>query len=141
VRRLPLAVSLLAAGVLLVVGLPAQAKVPDSTPPTFDGLKSALTCIPGPGGGGTTTSYRLTWDPAVDDVSRTKKIKYDVYQAGKSGGEDFSSPTYTTRAGATSFTTPPLPSDTPVYFVVRARDQAGNRDSNTVERQGVNICV
>ena len=69
------------------------------------------------------------------------KIVYDIYQATKSGGEDFSSPTYTVRHGATSFATPPLPVETTFYFVVRARDRAGNRDSNEVERQGVNLCV
>jgi hypothetical protein len=43
--------------------------------------------------------------------------------------------------GATSFVTPPLPADKAAYFVVRARDKAGNRDSNTVEREGQNLCV
>jgi hypothetical protein len=28
-----------------------------------------------------------------------------------------------------------------LFFVVRARDRAGNRDSNKVELQGVNLCV
>ena len=58
-----------------------------------------------------------------------------------SGGEDFSVPTYTAAAGATSFDTPPLPADKTFYFVVRARDRAGNGDSNKVERQGQNLCV
>ncbi len=140
-RRLYRVMLSLWASVLLLTGPPAQAKVPDSTPPTFAGLESAVTCIPGPIGSGTTASYNLSWEPAVDDVSGTKKIEYDIYQSDKAGGEDFSAPTYTTRAGATSFTTPPLPADTPVYFVVRARDRAGNSDSNTVERQGENLCV
>jgi hypothetical protein len=34
-----------------------------------------------------------------------------------------------------------LPTDVTFYFVVRARDQLGNRDSNTVEREGQNLCV
>jgi len=113
----------------------------DSTPPTFAGLKSATTCIPGPVGGGRTTSYHLSWDPATDDVTPSSKIVYDVYQATTPGGEDFSAPTYTTAAGATSFDTPPLPTDEQFYFVVRARDEAGNRDSNKVERAGENLCV
>jgi len=58
-----------------------------------------------------------------------------------SGGENFSVPTYTTRRGSTTFSTPPFPVDKPPYFVVRARDRAGNHDSNPVERQGVNPCV
>jgi hypothetical protein len=68
-------------------------------------------------------------------------IVYDIYQAAKSGGEDFSSPTYIVRHGTTTFTTPLLPADQLFYFVVRARDRAGNRDSNLIEREGVNLCV
>ncbi len=130
-----------AAAVLLVIGPPAGAKRRDHIPPTFAGLKSATTCIPGPIGGGRTTSYHLSWDPATDNVTPSSKIVYDVYQASKPGGENFSTPTYTTPAGATSFDTPPLATDKVFYFVVRARDRAGNRDSNTVERQGQNLCV
>jgi hypothetical protein len=138
VPKLPLIV--LAVVALLAVG-PAAAKRKDQTPPTFAGLKSATTCIPGPAGGGRTAAYNLSWDRATDDVSPSTKIVYDVYQANSPGGEDFTTPTYTTRAGATSFTTPSLPADKSFYFVVRARDQAGNEDSNTVEREGENICV
>src|SRR5467141_1992217 len=104
---------LLGAVVLLVISPPAEALRKDGIPPIFDGLKSATTCIPGPIYEGRTTSYHLSWDP----------------------------PTDTTPAGATSFDTPLLPADKTFYFVVRARDQAGNSDSNTVERQGVNLCV
>src|SRR6185369_14337678 len=99
------------------------------------------TCIPGPIGTGTTSSYHLSWKPARDGVSPSSAIVYEVYQASKSGAEDFSTPTYTTDAGATSFDTPPVPSDDTFYFVVRATDEAGNTDSNTVEREGVNLCV
>ena len=129
------------AAVSWVTSSPAEAKRQDDIPPIFAGLTSATTCIPGPIGGGKTASYTLRWDPATDNVSPVKKIVYDVYQAETSGGEDFSAPTYTTPAGATSFATPPLPTDKYFYFVVRARDQAGNRDANTVERAGQNLCV
>ncbi len=132
---------LLAAAVPFVISSPADAKRADHTAPTFAGLKSATTCIPGPIGGGRIASYNLSWDPATDNVTPSKKIVYDVYQANTSGGEDFSTPTYTTSAGATSFATPPLATDKYFYFVVRARDQAGNSDSNTVEREGQNLCV
>ena len=113
----------------------------DTIPPTFAGLKSATTCIPGPVGGGRTSSYHLSWDPATDNRTPSSQIVYDIYQATTPGGEDFSKPTYTTAAGATSFDTPPLPTDKAFYFVVRARDRAGNSDSNKVERQGQNLCV
>jgi hypothetical protein len=112
----------------------------DRTPPTFAGLKSATTCIPGPIGGGQTSSYHLSWDPASDDVTPASEIVYDIYQATSPGGENFSMPTYVTSAGATSFDTPQLPSEGAFYFVVRARDEAGNEDSNKVERQGQNLC-
>jgi hypothetical protein len=132
---------LLAATLSTAASAPAEARRRDNIPPTFDGLKSAITCIPGPVGGGRTSSYNLSWDPATDNVTPQKRIVYDVYQAETSGGEDFSTPTYTTAPGATSFATPQLPADRYFYFVVRARDQAGNSDSNKVERQGQNLCV
>ncbi len=135
------ALVLLVVAVFLVASPTAGAKRKDHTPPTFAGLKSATTCVPGPIGGGMTTSYNLTWDAATDKVSPSSTIVYLVYQANAPGAEDFSTPTYMTAAGATSFATPPLPADKPAYFVVRARDQAGNIDPNTVERQGQNLCV
>jgi hypothetical protein len=130
---------LIAAAVLIAAGA-AEARN-DQTSPTFAGLVSATTCIPGPIGGGQTTSYTLRCNTAPDNLTPTRRIVYDVYQATEPGGETFSTPTYTTAPGATSFATPPLPADRLFYFVVRARDKAGNRDSNTVERQGVNPCV
>jgi hypothetical protein len=127
--------------VLVAVQAAVAGTEADGQPPKFAGLVSATTCLPGPGEGGRTTSYTLRWEPATDNVTRPKKIVFDVYQASAPGGEDFSTQTYTTAAGATSFVTPPLPTDQAVYFVVRARDRAGNSDSNTVERQGQNLCV
>jgi hypothetical protein len=125
---------------LLLIAPAAGAKSKDQTPPTFAGLKSATTCVPGPGGG-TTAPYHLSWDPAADNKTPSDRIIYDIFQASSSGSEDFSAPTYTTSAGATSFTTPPLPADEVIYFVIRARDKAGNEDANKVERQGENLCT
>jgi len=133
-------VALLALTAALASGASARVASLDRTPPKFAGLNSATTCVPGPTGG-QSTSYHLGWDPATDNVTPPAKIVYDIYQATSPGGEDFSSATYATRRGATSFVTPPLPADKLFYFVVRARDRAGNRDSNQVERQGVNLCV
>jgi hypothetical protein len=139
-RAARVAVALLAAALLLAAA-PSAAQRSDSTPPKFARLKSATTCIPGPIGGGRTTSYNLNWDPASDNRTPARRIVYDVYQATTSGGEGFSTPTYTTAPGATSFQTPQLPTDPQFYFIVRARDGAGNSDANTVERQGQNLCV
>jgi hypothetical protein len=140
VRWFTASIAALAVASTVVAGAAARIAAADGTPPTFAGLSSATTCIPGPSGG-RSASYTLRWDAATDDVTPQRKIVYDIYQATSAGGEDFSSPTYTARHGATSFSTPPLPADESFYFVVRARDRAGNRDSNKVERQGVNLCV
>jgi len=113
----------------------------DRRAPTFAGLKSATTCIPGPIRPDSTASYRLVWDTAVDDVTPASEIRYDIYEATQPGDEVFSQPTYTTEPGATFFATPRLSGLQTFYFVVRARDRAGNRDANEVERQGVNLCA
>ena len=116
----------------------------DRTPPVFAGLKSATTCIPGPvGGDERMSSFRLVWPAAKDKVTPSSRIAYDIYQTTSQGAENFSRATYTTRRGVTSFVTPPLPSNATdtYYFVVRARDVAGNRDRNRRERQGMNLCV
>lgn len=124
---------------LLLIAAPAQAR--DRKPPIFGGVKSATTCIPGPIGAGRTSSYHLTWEPAKDNVTPPSGIVYNIYQATMPGGENFSTPTYTSAPGATSFDTPQLSSIETFYFVVRARDRAGNEDSNTVEKEGQNLCL
>ena len=136
---LPLVVVVVAA--LLVVGAPVQAAEEDHTPPVFEGLRSATTCIPGPIGAGSRSRYYLTWNAATDNVTPSSKIVYKVYQATKASGENFSKPRYTTAPGVTSFETARLSTGKNFYFVVRARDQAGNEDSNTVELEGQNLCV
>lgn len=140
IRRSAAVVGLvLCAAVLLVAGAPAQARK-DHTPPTFAGLKSATTCIPGPVRMKGRSSYHLSWEAATDDHTPSSEIVYNVYRASTAGGEDFSRPTYKTAPGVTSFDTPRLPEDRTFYFVVRARDKAGNEDSNTIEREGQNLC-
>jgi hypothetical protein len=145
-RRSPAAsaslrLSLPALAVLLALGVPAQALGKDRTPPVFAGLKSATTCIPGPSGPGRTGSYHLSWDLATDNATPPKRIVYAVYQSTTPGSEDFSKPTYTTARGVMSFDTPQLATDDSFYFVVRARDRAGNEEKNTIEREGQNLCV
>ena len=134
------AIVLVAGSVAAVVVAPAASAKPDQIPPVFAGLMSATTCVPGPISPGQSVSYTLSWDPASDNTTPPKKIVYEIYQAAKPGGEDYTAATYVA-AGATRFTTPALPLDQAFYFVVRARDRAGNQDANQVEREGVNICV
>jgi hypothetical protein len=120
-------------------GPPAPANG-DTTPPSFTGLQRAFACTPGPQRPGQTTPYNLSWQAASDDVTPSSQIVYDVYLASTPGGEDFSKATWRTPAGVTSYTTPGLPSHGTYYFVVRARDGAGNRDANRVELHGVDPC-
>ena len=113
----------------------------DRTPPKFAGLERAFACTPGPQRPGQTTPYTLSWRAAADDRTPSAQIVYDVYTASTSGGESFSKPSWTTGPGVTSFRTPGLPSHGTAYFVVRARDAAGNADSNVRELRGSDPCL
>ena len=61
---------------LLVAGAPAQATGDDDTPPVFEGLQSAVTCLGGPVEVGRQTRYHLSWNAATDDVTPSSKIVY-----------------------------------------------------------------
>jgi hypothetical protein len=120
-----------------------QAQPPggDTTPPAFSGLVGAEACTPGPQRPGETTPYHLSWRAAHDAVTPSSQIVYDVFMSSAPGGERYSQPTWTTTPGVTRFQTPGLASHGTFYFVVRARDQAGNEDTNRIERQGVDPCL
>ncbi len=117
----------------------------DDTPPTFNGITTIATLNEG--------SVRVSWDPAVDDVTAQGAMGYRVYRASKKGGEDFTrkrrcgdylpdassvqqtdAPCFVTAvAGATSaVVSDALPSEM-LYYVARAVDTAGNEDTNTSE--------
>ena len=127
---------------------PASTHSPPTPPagdvPTFAGLISATTCpspgpvrpqvLPRP------SSYTLTWTAATDPVTPSSQIVYEIFVATSPGGEDYATPTYASSAGATSFVTPLVPRNGPLYFVVRARNAAGHEDANTVERQAIISC-
>jgi hypothetical protein len=112
----------------------------DRQAPAFAGLDRAFACTPGAQRPGETTPYSLSWQAATDNRTPPSQLVYDVFMASTPGTENFLQPTWTTAPGATSFRTPGLPSNGIVYFVVRARDQAGNEDGNRVERLGVDPC-
>jgi hypothetical protein len=98
-------------------------------PPTFAGLVSASIL--------TISSSQLQWNAATDVVSPSANIVYLIYQATTPMGELFTTPTYTSPAGATSFTVSNLTPGTIYYFVVRAMNEAGIIDNNIVERSFV----
>jgi hypothetical protein len=98
----------------------------DTTPPTFAGLTSISNV--------TATSVQLNWAAATDPETPTPEIVYDVFQATTSGGEVFTAPpAATSAAGALSISLMNLPPSSVLFWVVRARDLAGNEDTNTVE--------
>lgn len=101
----------------------------DVTAPTFAGLASATPI--------NATSISLGWAAAADDVSAPAALVYDVYRATTAGGESFAAPTYTSAAGATGLAATGLAPATTYFFVVRARDEAGNHDANVVERSAL----
>jgi hypothetical protein len=111
-----------------------------TTGPAFAGLTSATMCSPTiPRVAPQDKTYTLQWSPATDPVTPSSQIVYDIYYSATSGGEDYSKPTWTTPAGATSDTAQ-VPALGAAYFVVRARDQAGLEDHNTIERLARNTC-
>lgn len=97
----------------------------NAVPPVFSGLQSVVPSL---------SSIQLIWRPATDDTTPQGSIVYLIYQAFSPGAEDFSSPSYTTSPGATSYTISNPAPGTTFYFVVRARDAEGNIDTNTIER-------
>jgi hypothetical protein len=103
----------------------------DTAAPTFAGASGALPADATPGV--TKGSIKLSWQAATDDKSAADKIVYLIYQAEKSGGQSFASPSVTSKAGATSVDINDLEVGKTYYYVVRAKDEAGNIDKNTVE--------
>ena len=101
----------------------------DPTPPTFAGCNGVVVASDA-------RTATFSWLPATDPVTSPDKIVYDVFQGVASGAEDYSKPIATSDPGATSVFVTDLTPDATLYWVVRARDQAGNRDSNTVEQSG-----
>lgn len=99
----------------------------DTNAPTFGGVVAAT---PGEPRG----TALVTWNAASDDGIAASDIVYLVYVSDTPGGEDFSgAPTAETQPGMTSLVVSGLQTRTTYYVVVRAKDHAGNVDSNTNE--------
>lgn len=104
----------------------------DSSPPTFAGLTLVKNL--------TSSGADLEWAAASDDKTATSDIVYDIFQASTPGGQNFTAaPTATSTPGATSISLTNLASRTKYYWVVRARDQAGNHDTNVVEKNATTL--
>jgi hypothetical protein len=102
----------------------------DPTPPTFAGATGVVVQSDA-------RTATFSWSAATDPETPSGKIVYDVFQGLAAGGEDFTVPIATSDPGAGSVVVGDLTPDATLYWVVRARDLAGNRDANTVEVSGV----
>jgi hypothetical protein len=107
------------------------AVTPEGIPPVFNGLTARLDATP--------AGITLYWQPAVDNVTETPNIVYEVYQATTQAMEDYTKPSYVTQPGADSFTVTGLTPAMRYYFVVRARDTAGNLDTNQNEKRAASV--
>lgn len=99
---------------------------PDTTAPDFDGVASVAAV--------SSTRLSLSWNPATDNITVSSDIVYNIYMSTATGGENLASPSFTTSPGVTSFDVTGLTMGATYYFIVRAKDEAGNIDSNIVER-------
>lgn len=97
----------------------------DPVTPIFAGLSTASY---------TNSVLTLTWQPASDNVTAQSRIQYLIFASTTPGGENFSATPFDVTTGTTSYTKTGVNFSGPQYFVVRARDENGNTDSNTQER-------
>ena len=87
----------------------------------------------------TTTSMALSWLPATDNITPSERIQYLIYISATPGGQNFTNPNFVSDMGAASYTITGLNPDTTYYIVVRAKDEAGNIDGNTVEESATTL--
>ena len=99
--------------------------VADTTSPTFAGATGATA--------DSSTAITISWNAGSDDTTTSGSLVYDIYQSISTGGQNYTTATATSSAGATSYQVTGLTASTQYFFVVRARDEAGNRDTNTTE--------
>ncbi|MCA9606821.1 MAG: hypothetical protein KC619_14545 [Myxococcales bacterium] len=97
----------------------------DTTPPVFAGITAAE-----PRGSG----VEVCWTDGSDDVSPSGSLRYAVSLATAPGIEPPAWTRWVSEVGAACLTIPGLVPDQTYCFVVRAADEAGNRDANLIER-------
>ena len=95
-------------------------------PPSFGGVTSVA-----PVSG---TSLQITWDAATDGITKKEKLIYNVYVSTTSGSQSFKVPQLTTPPGVTHINYNALAPDSTGFVIVRAVNEAGLEDTNTVEK-------
>jgi hypothetical protein len=102
----------------------------DVTAPTFAGITNSVF-------DGSARTVQLEWSPASDNTSAPADIVYEVYERSSTGTFDFTAPPRAvSTAGASSIVVDDLTPQATLFWVVRARDAALNRDANSVEATG-----
>lgn len=97
----------------------------DTEGPRFDGAVSAESVSGG--------KVKLTWEEASDDLTPPGALLYFVFAGTDPKSIDLNNPVGVSAPGATS-TTVKLPEpETEYFFVVQARDAAGNFDGNETQ--------
>jgi fibronectin type 3 domain-containing protein len=104
--------------------------IPDTKPPQFDGLVLVSDA--------TENSLTLYWGAAVDNLTPQKNIKYLIFRSETSQSYNFEKPIATV-VGELKYTDKNLEMGKTYYYVVRAQDEAGNTDKNTIEKSGTTI--
>jgi hypothetical protein len=94
----------------------------DNTPPPAPTNLSATAIAGG--------SIQLTWTVSSPE---TDVAQYNIYRATSSGGQNYSSPTYTVSVGTVTYTDTSTTDAQTYYYVVRSQDAAGNIETNTNE--------
>ncbi len=98
---------------------------PDLGPPTFGGATSAVSM-------GKHT-IQLSWTNGTDDQTPSVNILYNVYRNTGSIVTNFSTPLAVSTPGG--YSDPSCDATTSYFYVVRAIDEAGNEETNTVQVQ------
>lgn len=95
----------------------------DVTPPVYAGLEETFVV--------SDNHVLISWQIATDGSEPDYEAIYLIYVSTVSGSFDYSSPSYTSAPGETSYLIADLDPATTYYFVVRAMDRAGNVETNT----------
>lgn len=99
----------------------------DFVPPAFAGVQNVVGCGSG--------CLDLSWSAATDAQGSTP-ITYNIYMSTTSGGQNFASADFSIASTSIQINSGIL-DDTPYYFVVRAKDSAGNEEPGATETVGV----
>ncbi len=86
------------------------------------------------------TQLDLTWTAATDAVTAQGSLVYEICQTTTPGGCTGFTPTYTTSAGATSYSVTGLVGWTTYYFKIRAKDSVNNIGAPSTEVMGMTGC-